>query len=552
MNKSGLLIVLLVVLPIVYADQVSTFDEDKAYQWLYDQMSAVDWDRPANEIALALLSLSTKPEYDLSAGVNQLISLEQDYWWGDPTKSALATYALYVSTTNVSDEIQKLKDSQIVALTGGDWLIQLRSSGENIAECSINYGDTEHILRVLNNTIVSEECDTGQRWMNFEYCIHSPLSVHEEFTMDCRNGYDSLLFWYSGDYYLIKEGSPYSIDIGCFPVSSICSCDDSTYASWILSRMNEDTYSLPYMRINCIDDLHSAFLFMLTSDEMYADFLEENFDGTSWGDDETTAYAIRALRRASGYRDTADDALTSLKIRQRQDGSWNGNILDTATILFAVFTDTPSHIPGGGDYIPGSSECGNNIVESPDEDCDNSTCPTGKVCQSCQCVADTACDKDLGDECEKDTHCPRGEYCSSGCDCVSDAECSDDDDCPIFGYICVGGECVPEGGPSVDDDVGDEGGDSFWNWFFVVLGILVVLGGAYFAYHKFLKGRLGKKPAKPAYPVQSRRYPVAKQAVTKPVVSRPVKERASAYESEIEKKLDASLKRARELLGKKK
>ena len=551
MKKIVFLLIFLVLMPFIKAEDPESFDEARAYEWLFNESVKAEWNMETETLALSILVLSTKPQYDISEGIEKLKSQESENWWGDPIKSSLALYALNFAGENVSEEINRLKESQIIALTGGSWLIQLKSNNDQLAECSINFEEIEHNLQVINNTIVSQ-CDTNQRWLNFENCIQSPLKVHEEFTMECVNGDDSLIYRSdNGDYYIIKQNSPYSIDNGCFTNGGSCSCKPSGYASWVLDRLNDASYSVPYLRANCDAPLDNAFLFMITSQSVYGDLLVEQKEGNEWGDLESTSFAIRSLKRSQN-QDAYNDALFALKLKQRPDGSWNGDLKDTATVLFAVFTDAPSTISGGSQ--PSGATCGDGIIEGSEQcDGDSLACLEGESCLECSCQAETSCT--VNDECVSDSECSIGFCDPISCGCV---ECKSDLDCgPLSDNICVDGRCVSsteENECSFDSQCGENqeciDGSCFdkgksLNFLFIILGILVVLGIGFFVYWKFLKGKglFAKKRFSPRQQ-PTKKYPVAKQSIQKP---RPIKRRTD-HDSDIENKLDESLKKARDLL----
>lgn len=241
----------------------------------------------------------------------------------------------------------------------------------------------------------------------------------------------------------------------------------------------------------------------------------------------------------------------------------------------------------------------------------DSACASDEWCVDCDCQlidpgTGGGCDVSLGDECEINSDCETGEICNTGCECELSVECELDDDC-WYDELCINGSCVVQGGDECElsseceidedcidgfcvssgvdsedcsngiDDDGDgyidcedtdcdgrsvcESGGGSRVWWIAIIVIVVGLGAGYFVYTKYFKDKKqdNKRPSFDKF-LQDRslsKKPVQIKSVKKrgPAPQYPVRRTGRASSStrdvRLEKQLDESLKKARDLLKKK-
>jgi hypothetical protein len=561
------LIFFIIVSSNVYAENETNTGLVEGFNWLNDEMQQTNWGTNVEQLSWSILALRNAG-YDVSAGVDKLKDLRQvDHWDdGDVKKSALATLTLHKFGENLDLEIEWLKNKQEKNLRSGSWFIQFLTSGMNEVECHLYYDGQDKVFFINDSEIVEESsCDVGGNWVNFESCVQETAGVYEEMSIDCDSNVDASLLYNRGtEYYIVDQIEPLEIENGCFYKRNTCNCEATQYASWALNEIGDNYYTKPYLRSECNDDVDdNAFLFMLTGSRVYSDFLDEgmsNNDGSWEGDEELTALSIIALREGSSVSLTTSK--NWLKSRQREDdGSWDGNVKTTAMVLYAL-TSEVSVIPSN--QTPSNTTCYNGVVDAGEECEFDYTCGEGKICEGCVCT-------NLPD-CEIDSECDTGDICVSGV-CVLDTGCDIDDDCGLGYYCTSAGRCERESTGDecnfdVDCDDGEEcnGGEcvnieeeggNIVTVLVVIFIVLLGLAGGYFGYKQYFS----KKRKKPSLPGSSKpsksfsfgkkptNYPVTQQKV--PVSNVPKIPVNAGRGDRIERELDKSLRKAKDLLRKK-
>lgn len=538
------------------------------FEWLSSEMQQTNWGTNVEQLSWSILALRNAG-YDVSAGIDKLKDLIQvDHWDdGDIKESALATLVLYKVGENVDSEIEWLKNKQKENLRSGDWLIQFLTSGSDQVECSLFYDGQDKVFFINDSEIVGESsCDSGQNWVDFESCVQTDAGVYEEMSIDCDGSVESSLLYKRGtEYYIVDQIEPLEIENGCFVGSGTrCRCSATQYASWTLNDVGENYHTGPYLRSECNDGVDdNAFLFMLTGSSIYSDFLDvkmSNNDGSWEGDEELTSLAIISLRGGSSV--SLSTSKDWLKSQQREDdGSWEGNVKTTAMVLYAL-TDEAGIIPVN--QTPSNTTCYNGVLDIGEECEFDSNCETGgEICEGCLCVA-------LPD-CEINSECEDNEVCVEGF-CVLDTGCDIDDDCNPGYYCTSAGVCERESatpdGCSYDSDClgeeecidGDcvlpEDGGSWITWLIVIILVLLGVVGGYFGYKQYFSKKKPSLPGKKITPAKSfsfgkkpTSYPASPQSVPASNIQKtPV---SSGKGDRIERELDKSLRKAKDLLGKK-
>jgi len=510
-----------------------------AYDWLYEQMNSSDWDRSSSEVALALLALRGKG-YKLEDGIDKLRDLESDDNWGDVRSSALATLALYEHGKDVDDEIEWLISQQELARDDGLWYIQL--STNYAGTCNLRYDGETYTFQVngSNNEISSDFCGVSN-WIDFEDCVKGgSAGINESIDVNCVIGVNpSIIYNLDNGYYIVDQGDPLNIENGCFEDAGSCNCLVSGYVGWVLEEVESESLIIPYMKSSCGDDpTGNAFLYILTGEEIYKEWLfDKQFEDGSWdGNLRSTYLSLLALKkhgRLSGS--DISSAENWVKFFQDEDGSWNGNIEDTSFILYALYGS--SYVPSSGGS--GGSVCGDYLVEDLEECEYQSDCNVteGYSCVACQCVLSNAT---LPQSQCGDRICTPGlETCSN---CALDCgECSD-------------GATTCPAGEEFDPVTGTCKKSTSWlKWLFMGLAVLLGVAIIYFVYLKFIRNRTKKGGDKGPYGFGSQRPPYRMSKQNIPTGNRPVQQPGQFSErrdSKMEKELDESLKKARELLKK--
>ena len=386
-----------------------------------------------------------------------------------------------------------------------------------------------------------------------------------------------------------------------------CNEDASFYAAYSLKKLNEEVKVAPYLLDKVDNNLENAMIYIITNDQKYLDNLISTQNPLGYWDNEdvyVTSFAINSLKNTK-YRDELGNATSWLKSKQIttdlvNNGSF-GNVKNTAVALYLALTDISTQPPGGGV----SAVCGNNITESG-EQCDDGNTISGDGCSlTCQIETTQVCtnDSDCGvgkicsangvciqKSCVTNSDCSVNEECvnqvcvsltcSSDLDCTSDQycdiytkkcllrqqkECTTDSDC-LSSETCntVTSKCEPkivgEKECTIDSDclssqvcnintnkceskTEEKKGLSTLFWVSLIIIILIIGVGGYFAYKKFFKK---KEPKKPSYFMEEEPKKEIKEGYQLPRKT----SRKTNVEESLERELDKSIKETEKLLKK--
>ncbi len=534
------------------------FDEGQGYDWLIEQLELSNWGNDVETISWAVLALYSSNYEEYQVGVDRLLDLRAPVGnnWGTVFDTSMAVLALDTVGEDVEDAVEWLMDQQQPNLAGGQWLIQFNPDDDDTqATCAIGYEGTETQFTMEGYNLTADCPLVDGSWVDFVTCIkqYDEADIYEPMSVDCTSSRvsTSLLFYSGGAFYIIDEDDAddeLEIKNGCFygPAGG-CDCYYSQFGSWALEEAGDGSYSVPYLRATCNDDIQdNAFLYMLTGGNSYKDWLQtegQSGDGSFGpGNIELTALSVIALR--TGGSGSVMDAVNWLEfVQDGFTGSWNQDERLTGMVLYALNI-------GGGNYIPTYDDyCS---VDDGDECETSNDCNGTLVCSNlCSCVEES-------DSCISDDDCQVGETCNfytGQCELQqTPTGCSNNLDC-ARGYYCdtSTGQCVAEEGFDDDDDdyVPPTQEDSSWvTWLVAILVVVLALALGWFVYNKFIKGKSKKggeggpafvprRPATPGYPGTRNNVPARA----------PVR-RTGRGEAKLEKDLDKALKKAKELVGK--
>src|SRR3989344_5383869 len=507
-----LLIVFLLVLPIVFSEEVqSTFDEAKSYSWL--KTATQNWDSLSiQDASLAILAFNNNGD-DVSAGVSNLIAREDPVgcWPKDGCKvldTAFATLALERSNKDVSKELAWLNDKKGAlnpALSTGNWLVQIEAPSNGV--CKVTYGAN----KTKDFTVEGNKVNNNW-WIDVEKDLQSALIIN------------------NGCYGETSTGS------GCHYISTM-------YAAWALTELDEEIATRAYLesQIPASGDEEHAVVARITKKPLYLDYLKNEQEKTgAWGDGDSyiTAFGVFAASANTDYSDVENTGADYLKRTVANDGYWNNNVGDTAMALIALHGRDLERASGSFSSIATNAtttgeleDCTNGIDDDGDglADCFDGDCADHSSCAE-ETTTEEECGNDICDLGEDEESCPGDcektttEETTTGC--AQDSDCQDNEKCDDKG------ECVKK---------------FPWGIILTILIIILVLGGGAVFYLKFVKtGKLfkpkGSKP-RPSFERYSMERPIQQPMRT---ASQPSKK--SKEEDELEK----SLKEAEKLLyGKK-
>ena len=584
-----------VFITFILALSAYAYSKDGGLEWLN---SNADWTNgQIEDNAFALLALRSNG-YNIDSGFNIMLQRKDNsncYPAGNCNvkDTALAALALKQSNYDTKPLLDWL-NSALTRASVTSWYIQIKT--DKAGNCTITYDTNQVKGAYVNGTQKIKIANKQVDWINVETDLGANLDQPiEQIKVDCSQTNDpgiiiSLLRIVQGnDFYIIQESqsstSNLVINNACYPqyLGGQCNEEASFYAAYSLKKMNEEVKVSPYLLDKADSNLENAMLYVITGDQKYSDNLISNQNPGGYWDAESvyvTSFAINALKNTQ-YRDEVGNATAWIKSKQIttdpvNNGSF-GDFRSTAVALYLALTDSSV---SGGPGLPGTSTCGNNLKETG-EQCDDGNTLSGDGCNSIcllesdeavSCIEDSDCITGqecinqicVTERCTFDLDCASDELCDTFtgecksriipdcgdgfCDTLTENENSCPSDCKFDEPSCGDGFCdtateTPELCP-LDCGVTEEKNNT-WLWALLIILIIGLGVGGYFAYNKFFKKpRQGNNNK--GFPFTYDEQPKKERTAYQPAR---VSKRSNVDES-LEKELDKSIKEAEKLLRK--
>lgn len=500
-------------------------------------------------------------------------SVESQCWPGSGCKIKTTAQAIIaldgVEQDTTSAENWLLGNKKIP--TDITWYLQIDSNSDT--QCTITYDGTSYTSRLGEDKKVTSSAGPCLAISENDYWLKVSPSLalgcyDKEFEVSCDKGFSTnLLFTNSGSSTInvldtvnsaAADGATLEqIDSFCFSTGAGCDYEGTLLAALALDSVGNDVSSfLPYL-ITLADEnqkyLPNSFLYSLTGELDYRTKILGQQKVNYWRESGDRFYDTAIALYPFQSEEVSQKATTKSWLLsdgvQDKDGCWEGNIRNTAFLLYSIW---PEFAPIGDDEP---------IIDSGDElDCESNgyTCSSTTVCASnngnvldgyacsgtyvcCSKGNDLTLCSDLGGEV-----CSFGQTCSgieeetidlySGEICCVEGICEDiggnnppndneglscdsyGGDCKVgcsssetafYSYYCSSSSeiCCVE---NTNDN--SSGGSSVWLWILIILILLVVAGiifkdGLRRFFFK-LKSKFGKsgnssggrRPPRPGYP----------------------------------------------------
>ncbi len=347
--------------------------------------------------------------------------------------TAVAIIALTNLNRDVDKSITFLKNGQSAGLGSGQLLLEVITSGKG--NCTASF---ETNIQNSKSFLVDEgrftSCGNSYFLDLNSNCIKGGLASSFPGTsvdIDCTGVSSSTIIgtlYKRGNDIFLGESfnskiAKILIDSGCYGINSKTNCnlDPSLFAGWALMEAEADFNIISFLKQNFDPNspLHLSLLRLITNEERFLKDLKAK-QGANGGFDNSvsaTAFALIAFGQETGNE--VQKAREFLKNKQSDDGSWNGNTLDTVLALIAL-SDLVT-----GDFTkiaPGSITCDRDGVCESELGEDEDTCPRDCIGTSepkptktnmdqGPCNDDRVCDRESG---EDEINCP--------IDCVKEEE----------------------------------------------------------------------------------------------------------------------------------
>ena len=451
-------------------------------------------------------------------------SADNECWPGSGCRiktTAQAILALDKINVDVSSAAAWLL-SQNTIPSGIDWYLEIESTGA--AACTITYDGNSYSVSIgadkkintrAGNCLRLSEAPFADYWLKI-----SPDCYNKEFDVSCNQSFLTTLLYKKSDspvIYVSDKTSSASadgtttekVDFSCFRQGGTCDYEGSLWAAFVLNYLGEDISSYkPYLVTMAEDNpqyLPESFLYLIeSSDTNFRTILLSKQQSSKWWSVSGDKYYDTALALLAFQDESPQEKTNSrnwlLNVRD-SEGCWQGNIRNTAFILYSVW---PEYFTGTGvteegtDSLTCEDAGGYCIFETSCLDIGGSelsaysfSCSGTKICCD-KSPSSQTCSEIGGEICASDETCsiPTVETldtydcCTGYCESVgvSQSECeshggtcrdsclSDEkensDQCDYIGEVC----CVAV-------TTGDDEDKSYWwIWVLLILIVLVVIG----------------------------------------------------------------------------
>jgi len=475
MKIGVILFIFLLMISLVVAQDATV--SEKGYACLEDKVTGKCSSLSSEEKIFSLLTIDRCKTEVLNDATDEECWPDSGCKVKTTAQAILALNSVGVNT----DESENWLLGQKINPPDVDWLLQIDPT--NPSDCSIIYQGDSHEISISEDKKINRDAGSCLKRYEDDYWLKvSPSCYEEEFTISCDETFSTSLLYKkkdSGIFYISKtlnsasaEGTTIEkINSFCFKQGTACNYEATLWAALILKfRGHNISPYLPYLITMAEENqefVPESFLYSLTNnfkDELLLKQKENEYWSESGDKFYDTAVALYSLQSEELEQKT--NAKTWLEEVQGTDGCWQGNIQNTAFILFSVWPKKTFFVDESdldceeeGNYCMSSSAC--NKAGGKELDYSgcfaNVCCDTQRLLESCsiqdgeKCASDEIC---LGgtftDAADSERCCVKGE-CVVQDDDVSECEarggeckttCSNNeettsDDCPSFDLCCI-------------------------------------------------------------------------------------------------------------------
>ncbi len=333
--------------------------------------------------------------------------------------TAQAVLALNKKTDTTTAENWLLRQTAVPS--GIDWFLEIEvPDGETT--CTLVYpGSSPRTITIREDKTLSSGAgnyltlSSGGYWLKI-----NPAIYNKEIYISCEKQFiTTLLFMKAGfstvhvSEYVHGAGAggnvSEKVDSLCFAQSGTCNYEGSLWAALVLASLGyqeELSPFLPYlitMKDDPVNDIYipESFLYYITN-KFRTDLLLKQKYSSYWEESGNRYYdtALALLPFTYDNSNEKSSSKTWLLSVQQKNGCWNnGNIRDTAFLLYSVWPKNPFSPVGECEYD----------IDCPQIDCKYSWCENGV----CMYEYDGSC---VQQECTTNSQCPATEYSENFCD----------------------------------------------------------------------------------------------------------------------------------------
>lgn len=529
---SVLIFVLMISISFVFAqDDETTTDQEKvdeAYSCLREKID----DRTCSELSLEEKIFSLFAVNKCKSEIQD--SKDADDCWPDNNCNIKSTAQAILALDNVgadTDDAEAWLLSQEAIPDNMDWYLQIES--DEATQCTVFYNSNDYTVNINEDKTVSGNggpclsVSSNGYW--FKVSSSQTFGCYEEeFEISCdRDFLTSLLFQKIGSSTIHVSETTTSAAAGgatieevnsfCFTtLAGSCNYEGSLWAALVLDFVGEEISSyMPYLITMAEEStnkryLPESFLYFLTVDTTYrTSLLLDQKLNKYWQESGDKFYDTALALYPFQYEEPKEKIDSKEWLleegTQDRDGCWEGNIRNTAFLLYSIWPEgviAPDNGNGNGDGILDCGQAGYycrsrlSCIGDGGNILDTYSCSSPFVCCDTP-ESEETCLEIEGEICDSSEECWGGtEEITSDLDyreicCIGGGVCREKtepvlSDCELINGICRSFDCYDDEKESSEDC--DYSGDvcciektitgksTVWIWILLVLIVLVVLG----------------------------------------------------------------------------
>ena len=431
----------LLVLSIFFVSADNSTVQDKAYSCLTNKVNNNCASLSTEEKIFSLLAIGQCK--------NELVSdASNGECWpssGCTIKTTAQAILALSKINSINSKAETWLSNKNITFTGMDWLLQVESN--NATSCSATYSGTSYTFSINSDKTLggnAGSCLTA--YQNYWFKV-SPNCYNKQIDISCSNSFLTSLLYKkptSSTVYVSdktesaagKGTTTEQVESSCFSIGTTCDYEGTLWAALVLKYRGKDVSSfIPYLTAMADENsqyLPEAFLYSLT-DNYRTDLLARQQGSQFWSASGDKFYDTAVALLPFSNEDSLTEKTNSqnwLTSVQGTDGCWQGNIRNTAFLLYSLWPRTNSESSTTLDCISSNNFCvsaascsavsGSVLTNYGGCFGTNVCCSKQQQVQSCSAQ--------------------NGNLCASGEDCLGGSDVSSSDSTSST-PCCIGGTC---------------------------------------------------------------------------------------------------------------
>ncbi|MDO8528490.1 MAG: hypothetical protein Q7S06_01200 [Nanoarchaeota archaeon] len=340
--------------------------------------------------------------------------------------TAQAIFALKENSANVEKAINWIltKDAPATQL---QWFVQIDSTKP--VKCKVSYSGKPYDIEIDSEKKINTRAGSCLELSDGDYWLEVSSSCYgQDFEISCNESFVTSLLYKqqeSSTIYVSEKIHSSSADVTttervesmCFKEGTSCNYEATLWASLVLKKLRQNTTAyIPYL-VSMADEnsryLPESFLYILLGESYRNEILLKQKESKWWLESGDKFYDTALALYPFQYEESAEktNAITWLSEVQGTDGCWQGNIRNTAFLLYSIWPKKAQVIEGQKDCEDEKNFCMSvpNCKTAEGTELEGfAGCFGANICCNRQYLSPT-CGEQGGEKCSADEICSGGQ-----------------------------------------------------------------------------------------------------------------------------------------------